>query len=86
MSTNFTGEDFGITSDSIEPVKKYTFTNTSGSSVELLEYGASVRSLVVTAKDGRKVDVVLGREHMAGYEKKDAYPGCVVGRVCNRIR
>lgn len=86
MTTNVTVEDFGVTSDSSETVKKYTITNASGSSVELIEYGASIRSLMVPVKDGRKVDVVLGHEHLAGYEKNDAYLGCVVGRVCNRIR
>lgn len=86
MSTNVSVEDFGITSDTNEPVKKYTITNASGNFIELIEYGASVRSLEVTANDGRKVDVVLGHERLAGYEKNDAYLGCVVGRVCNRIR
>lgn len=84
--TNVTVEDFGVTLDSKEPVKKYTIINAFGSSVELIEYGASVRRLIVPANDGRKVDVVLGHEHLAGYEKNDAYLGCVVGRVCNRIR
>lgn len=78
--------DFGTTADIHETVRKYTITNNAGGSVELIEFGASIRSLAVPTKDGRTVDVVLGYEDLAGYEKNGAYLGCVVGRVCNRIR
>lgn len=49
-------------------------------SVTLLDYGARVQSIVF---DG--VDVVLGYDDAAGYEKCTAYQGATVGRFANRI-
>jgi len=78
--------DFGVTSDTKEPVKIYTLSNSLPVQVELIEYGASLRSLRVPLKDGRLVDVVLGFEKLDGYEKNNAYFGVIAGRVCNRIK
>ena len=48
--------------------------------VTLLDYGARVQSIVFGG-----VDVVLGYDDAAGYEKCTAYQGATVGRFANRI-
>ena len=54
-------------------------------SFEVLDYGATLRSLRVKDAHGAWVDVVLGYDSLAEYEQNDGYLGTVVGRVCNRI-
>lgn len=54
-------------------------------SFEVLDYGATLRSLRVKDAHGAWVDVVLGYDSLAEYEQNDGYLGAVVGRVCNRI-
>jgi len=51
----------------------------------LLEYGATVQSLLVPAKDGRLVDVVLGYDTPEEYVANTCFFGAVIGRVANRI-
>ena len=53
--------------------------------LEVLDYGATIRSLLVKDPNGVWVDVVLGYDTLTGYEQNDGYLGAVVGRVCNRI-
>ena len=52
---------------------------------EVLDYGATLRSLLVQDAAGGWADVVLGYDTLADYEKWNGYLGAVVGRVCNRI-
>ena len=52
---------------------------------EILTFGATVRALRVPDKSGSAVDVVLGYNSVAGYEKNDGYLGALVGRYANRI-
>ena len=52
---------------------------------EVLDYGATLRSLCVKDAAGNWVDVVLGYDTLTEYEANDGYLGAVVGRVCNRI-
>lgn len=52
---------------------------------EVLDYGATLRSLCVRDAAGQWVDVVLGYETLREYEQHDGYLGATVGRVCNRI-
>lgn len=50
-------------------------------SFEVLDYGATLRSLRVKDTHGAWVDVVLGYDSLAEYEQNDGYLGAVVGRV-----
>ena len=59
--------------------------NRSGASVTVLDYGATVQSLCVPAKDGRPVDVVLGYDTAQEYECNGDFFGATIGRVANRI-
>ncbi len=51
--------------------------------VELLEYGARIVRLIV--KDVN-IDVVAGFDSIEDYNFPNAYVGCVLGRVCNRMK
>lgn len=52
---------------------------------EILTFGATVRALRVPDKTGKVIDVVLGYDSVAGYEKNGGYLGALVGRYANRI-
>lgn len=52
---------------------------------EVITFGAAVRALRVPDKNGTAVDVVLGYDSVAGYEKNGGYLGALVGRYANRI-
>jgi aldose 1-epimerase len=76
---------FGTTPDG-KAVDKYTLTNTTGASVSIVTYGATLTNVMVPDKDGKLGDVALGFDDLAGYESSDnPYFGATVGRVCNRI-
>lgn len=71
--------EFGKTSAG-ETVWEYTLTNASGNSVSILNFGCTIRSIKVFG-----VDVCLGYDSMAEYERNDGYLGAVAGRCANRI-
>jgi len=73
---------FGHTASGKE-VYSYTLTD-SGYSLEVLTYGAAIRSLTVPI-DGEKRDIASGFDDVAGYEAHKSYLGAVIGRVANRI-
>lgn len=74
-----TREPFGRTTYG-EAVSRYTLRNAAGMSVSILDYGCTIQSVCV-----RGVDVALGYDTVAEYEKNDGYLGAVVGRHANRI-
>lgn len=73
---------FGITKAG-EPVDVYT-AKSDVLCVELLEYGAAIRSLLVR-NGGSWTDVVLGYDTLREYEENDGFVGACIGRVGNRI-
>jgi len=73
---------FGQTKDGI-PVDLYTLKD-SGVSVEVITYGASIRSIIVSAGKSSR-DVALGFDDIAGYEANKGYHGAVIGRIANRV-
>ena len=77
---------FGKDKDGKE-IFKYTLTDSEGNSLSVLNYGATIQSLVVTDKNGIKKDVVLGFDNLEQYENNAdrTYFGAVIGRVANRI-
>lgn len=54
--------------------------------VELSEYGATIVSIIVEDKYGKKTDVVLGYDTLDKYKRQTKYIGATVGRCCNRIK
>ena len=51
-------DNFG--SDDVEPVKRWTLTNSAGAAAQIIDYGATITSFRVPARDGEIVDIVLG--------------------------
>lgn len=74
---------FGKTSKG-EEVYAYTITN-GKISAEILDFGATLRSIYVPDKNGNVADVTIGYEDFAPYETSSAYEGKTVGRYANRI-
>ena len=68
-----------------DAVTAFTMKNSAGMSVRVLDYGGTVQSIVVPDRNARPVDVALGYDDIAGYEKGSCWFGAFVGRYANRI-
>lgn len=79
-----TTKSFGMTAKGREATL-YTFTNKSGMSMSVTDFGASLVSVFVPDKNGEMVDVVLGYDDVTGYENGTTFFGASVGRNANRI-
>jgi len=79
-----TQSPFGMTRKG-EPVTLYTLTNDSGMEVRIISYAASVQSILVPDREGRRIDVALGYDHVPGYEEDKCFFGNFVGRYANRL-
>ena len=79
-----TSRPFGALSDGT-PVTCYRLSVPSGAYVDILDYGATVQSLVVPDRNGQLTDVILGYPDAIGYETGTFYFGATVGRHANRI-
>jgi len=82
-SNDIVFESFGWHAE--KEIFKFRITNAYGNSVELLNYGAIVKSIVVPDAAGNKENVVLGFPTLEGYLKDQCYIGATVGRFANRI-
>jgi aldose 1-epimerase len=80
---NITYEPFGVCNG--KEIFKFKLTNVHGNYVELLNYGAIVKSIVVPDRNGNKGNVVLGFPTLEGYLQDTSYIGATVGRFANRI-
>lgn len=74
---------FGKTASG-EEVSLFTLSNNNGMRVELINYGAAIRSITIPGPGG-ETDIVLGFDDIAGYEADTSYQGATIGRVSNRI-
>ncbi len=75
---------FGRLSDGSEVV---SYTLWDGQSyARILNYGATIQSIVVPDKEGNMVDVVLGYNEVEPYEKNGGCLGATIGRFANRIQ
>lgn len=54
-------------------------------SVGILDYGATLNTLVCPDKNGKPTDIILGFDRLAPYEEGCGYMGATVGRFANRI-
>jgi len=66
-------------------IDEFTLTNAAGDSVRVITYGGIITSINVRDRDGRRNDVVLGHDTLAGYLDDNSHFGAVVGRYANRI-
>ena len=77
-------ELFGKTHEGKE-IYSFVIKNNNNMQVKIINYGATVVSIIVKDKDGNFDDVVLGYDSLERYEKGDKYYGAIVGRCANRI-
>ncbi|EDQ88964.1 uncharacterized protein MONBRDRAFT_8499 [Monosiga brevicollis MX1] len=78
--------EYGKLSETGETVHIYTLTGAQGLVVKIMDYGATIVSLLAPDESGAKADVVLGFATLADWETKNVpYFGAVIGRVANRI-
>ena len=63
----------------------YTMTNKSGASVSVLDFGATLVSIMVPDKEGKLQEVNLGFDSYQEYDEKSGFLGASVGRYANRI-
>jgi aldose 1-epimerase len=75
---------FGKSKDG-KDVSLYTMTNGKGITMKVMNYGGIIVSLMVPDKTGKPVDVILGYDSLAAYEKDNPFFGALVGRYGNRI-
>lgn len=83
-AANVETSSFGKTKSGAE-VKLFTCRNAGGSTMKLIDYGATVVALEVPDREGKTGNVVLTCPDMAGFEACTMYFNCSVGRYCNRI-
>jgi len=60
-------------------------TGPDGTTASILDWGATLRDLVVPLADGTRRRVVLGYQRPQDYRANPAYLGAIVGRHANRI-
>ena len=68
-----------------QAVAAVTLSNAHGVSVRVIALGAALQSVVLPDRDGRREDVAVGYDTLAGYLSAPQYFGATVGRVANRI-
>lgn len=75
---------FGVLRDGT-PVSLYTMSNRNKVTMKVMNYGGIIVSLQVPDRDGKMIDVVLGYDSLAAYEKRNPFFGALVGRYANRV-
>ena len=68
-----------------EKVYCWRMENDAGMVAEILDYGATIRSVVAPDQDGKMTDVVLGYDSLEEYVNNGGCFGGTVGRFANRI-
>jgi len=75
---------YGTTKDN-KNIDLYSFKNSNGMEVEIINYGGIITSLKVPDKKGEIKDVVLGYNKLEDYINDSSYFGSIVGRYGDRI-
>ncbi|MDL2223200.1 galactose mutarotase [Bacteroidales bacterium OttesenSCG-928-M11] len=77
--------DFHKTVDG-KQVDLFVLTNKNGLEATVINFGGKVASLMVPDKNGKLVDVVLGKSNIEDYmNDQEPYFGAICGRTANRI-
>lgn len=83
-SPGVTTSDYGKTQDG-HAVQCFTLTNSQGTTVQLLDYGATLHAVELADREGQRANVVLNAPNINERELWAGYFGSTVGRFCNRI-
>ena len=81
---NIISRIFGKTKDG-KIITAFEMQNGNGINVTILDFGGTIQSVVLSDRNGKPIDVVLGYDDVASYEKGTCYYGAIVGRYANRI-
>lgn len=68
-----------------QDVYLFRLANTKGTSVEVISYGATIKSINVLDEQGTIVNIVLGYDSLEEYVSDTNYLGATIGRCANRI-
>lgn len=68
-----------------QAVEAVTLRNAQGVSATVITYGATLQSMILPDRAGKRADVALGYPSLDGYLVKSEYFGSTVGRFANRI-
>jgi aldose 1-epimerase len=74
---------FGTTADG-EEISIFTLKSEQ-LQVDVINFGACIKSMIVNDKNGIPIDVVLGFDTLEQYEKNVPYLGATIGRCTSRI-
>ncbi len=78
--------EFGKTCDG-QIVHSYSIYHADGSFITLLSYGATLQRLLMPDRHGHYQDIVLGFDHVAGYEGEGNFDyGATIGRCSGPVR
>ena len=66
-------------------VASVTLSNAKGVSANIIAWGATIQSVIMPDRNGRKADVALGYDNIDQYLAKPQYFGPIVGRFGNRL-
>jgi len=66
-------------------VEAVTLSNAKGVSAKIIAWGATIQSVIMPDRNGRKADVALGYDSIDQYLAKPQYFGPIVGRFGNRL-
>jgi aldose 1-epimerase len=68
-----------------QAVSLYTLKNSKGMEVRIMDYGGIIVDLLVPGKEGKQVDVNLGKDSLKDYLAGHPGFGALIGRYANRI-
>jgi aldose 1-epimerase len=83
FAANITARDWGTTARG-ETVQLFTLKGAKGLEAHITNYGGVIVDLLVPARGGRKIDVMLGYDDFKSYERGGVY-GAIIGRYVGRI-
>jgi len=84
FAANIIARDWGTTAKG-ETVQLFTLKGAKGLEAHISNFGGVIVDLLVPAKGGRKVDVMLGNDDFKSYERGGVY-GAIIGRYVGRIK
>lgn len=77
-------KEFGTTADGAK-VSLFTISNSKGTEVDVITYGATINAIRTADINGNSDDIIMGFDTIEGHEKYSNYQGMTVGRYANRI-
>jgi len=83
IKAGISAEDWGTTQKG-EKIRLYTLTGKGGMVARITNFGGVVVDLIVPDRPGKPVNVVLGYDDFASYEKGGIY-SALIGRYANRL-